>query len=144
MKFSTKRRYGTRALLEIAKNYKVRPTKRKEICRSQKISGSYLENILIALKSAGIIETLRGAGGGYALARPPAEINLLDVVIALEGSQAPVECLEKQGLCERSGKCVAQDVWQKVQAAQDKILRATTLAELVQREKHINKDDYAI
>ncbi len=144
MKLSTRCRYGSRALIEIARNYGQKPTKRKEICRIQGLSNSYIENILISLKSAGIVDTIRGARGGYVLVRPPSQITLLDVTRALEGSQAPVECLDNPVLCERSGRCATQDVWREVQEAEEKVLKKTTISALLQRERKFMQADYAI
>ena len=144
MKLSTRCRYGSRALLEIAKCYSREPVKRKEMCKRQGISESYLENILISLKSAGIIETIRGAHGGYILARQPGEISLLDVAQALEGSVSSVECLDDKTLCSRSGRCVTQDVWQEVKNAEEQVLRNTSIQDLVERDKKYSKPDFVI
>jgi len=144
MKLSTRCRYGSRALLEIARSYGREPVKRKDICRRQDISKSYLENILIALKGAGIIDTMRGAHGGYVLTRAPSSITLLDVARALEGSQSPVECLENGRICRRAGRCVTQDVWREVKEAEETVLRKTTIQDLVDRDKKYEKPDYSI
>lgn len=144
MKLSTRCRYGSRALLEIARDYGRQPTKRKDICRRQHIPNSYLENILIALKSAGIIDTMRGAHGGYVLTQPPAQITLLDVARALEGSQSVVECLDDSTLCRRAGRCVTQDVWRRVKEAEENVLRSTTIQHLIDGDKVYADADYTI
>jgi Rrf2 family cysteine metabolism transcriptional repressor len=144
MKLSTRCRYGARALLEIARNYGRRPTKRRDICKAQGLSDSYLENILISLKSAGVVDTIRGAHGGYVLTRPPAKVSLLDVVKVLEGSQAPVECLDNSVACDRSGRCATQDVWRRVREAEENVLKRTTVQDLVDRDRSYSSADYSI
>ncbi|MBD3393691.1 MAG: Rrf2 family transcriptional regulator [Chitinivibrionales bacterium] len=139
MKLSTRCRYGSRALVEIGRNYGHGPTKRKDICKNQELSDSYLENILIALKTAGILDTIRGARGGYVLCRPPSRVTMYDIAIALEGSQAAVECLDNDAMCSRTGACATQDVWRAVRLAEERILKETTVEDLVTREKRYSR-----
>ncbi|HUI90971.1 MAG TPA: Rrf2 family transcriptional regulator [Chitinivibrionales bacterium] len=134
-KLSTKCRYGTRAIVEIAKGYGKVPVKRKDIAKSQRISESYLENILISLKNNGMIDTIRGAQGGYMLKKPPSAIVLFDVVQALEGSLAPVECLERQSACNRIPHCSTRNLWKNLMDAQKKVLQSVTLQNLIDGEK---------
>ena len=134
LKLSTKCRYGSRAIVEIAKNFEKMPTKRKDIAKTQGISDSYLEDILIPLKNAGLITAIRGAKGGFRLARAPHEINLLHVITALDGPICTVECLCYSGSCERSGKCVTRSVWKRVQDAQEDVLREVTLQDLIDED----------
>jgi Rrf2 family transcriptional regulator, cysteine metabolism repressor len=140
LKLSTKCRYGTRAIVEIARCYGRNPVKRKDIAESQGISEPYLVNILLALKNDSIIDTIRGAQGGYFLTRPPAEISLFQVVKALEGSVAPVECLEHKGVCDRVAGCAARKVWKELMEAQEKVLRSVTLQQLLDKEKTDSPD----
>ncbi len=144
MKLSTKCRYGARALVEIAESYGDRPAKRKDIAQVQGLSDSYLENILITVRNAGIIETVRGARGGYVLSRPPEKVTLLEVVRALEGSLSPVECLEKPGVCAKTKACITRDVWRRVQEAEEEVLRGTTLQDLIDKKKNVPEIDYVI
>jgi Rrf2 family transcriptional regulator, cysteine metabolism repressor len=133
-KLSTKTRYGTRAILEIAKSYGVKSLKRKDIALSQGLSKAYLVNILITLKNRGFIDTIRGAQGGYVLKKPPSQIALFDVVQSLEGSLAPVECLEDNSACGRISTCVTRSVWKNLMDAQEKVLRSVTLQDLIDRD----------
>jgi Rrf2 family protein len=127
MKLSTKGKYGVRALFEIARNYGKGPLAIKEIAERQKISLSYLEQILHKLGKAGIIESVRGPHGGYELPRKPADITIGDVVRALEGPIALSHCLEpgESTNCYRADDCVARMVWvrvgEKIEAALDSI-----------------------
>ena len=127
MKLSTKGKYGVRALFEIAKHYGQGPLSIKEIAERQGISLSYLEQILHRLGRAGIIDSVRGPHGGYALARKPAGLTIGDVVRALEGPIALSHCLEpgEGGSCYQADDCVARMVWakvgEKIEAALDSI-----------------------
>ena len=141
MRLSTKCRYGTRALIEIGRNYGHGPVKRKDIAKAQDLSRSYIENILITLKSKKILKTTRGADGGFELLRLPSEINLYQVVTALEGSIAPVDCVEDESICKRDGKkCVARRAWLKLHEAQVAVLSGITLQDLLDWEKEDNKN----
>jgi Rrf2 family transcriptional regulator, cysteine metabolism repressor len=144
MKLSTKCRYGTRAMMEIARHYPDGPVKRKEISRRQKISAAYLENILIALKTHNLIRTIRGAGGGFTLDTSPKNITMLQIFQALEGSIAPVECVESSDACARSGSCASRRLWQDFYKSQVAILKTTTLQSLVDMEDSLNLADYSI
>ncbi|MFP4418019.1 MAG: RrF2 family transcriptional regulator [Chitinispirillaceae bacterium] len=144
MKLSTKCRYGARALVEIALHFGDTPAKRKDIAAIQGLSDSYLENILITLKTAGIIETVRGAKGGYILARLPERITLFDIVTALEGSLSLVDCLDKPDSCSKIDTCVTRDVWRRVQEAEEEVLRNTTLRDLMDKRNRVPEIDYVI
>lgn len=144
MKMSTKCRYGTRAVLEIAMCHSKGPVKRKDIANNQNISDSYLENILISLKNAGIIDTTRGANGGYMLRNDPSETSLLSIMNALEGSLALVDCVEKPSVCHRSDWCSTRVIWKKLQKVKEDVLRDITIKELVDYEKKAFVPDYSI
>ncbi len=144
MKLSTKCRYGSRAVLEIARNIDRGPIKRKDIVKSQMISDSYLENILISLKNSGIIDTIRGANGGYLLRRSPSEITLLEIVNALDGTLSPVECIDNPSSCERTVRCATRNAWKRLKEAQEEVLRSITVQELLEFEKKAFVVDYCI
>jgi Rrf2 family cysteine metabolism transcriptional repressor len=134
MKLSTKCRYGLRAMIELAKRFNNGPVKRKDISRVQNLSKAYLENILIALREKKLIVTTRGANGGFVLQSPPSKISVLQIVNALEGSIAPVECLENPSVCAKGGHCPAQKVWKKLKEAQEKALSEITLKDILDDE----------
>ncbi len=144
MKLSTKCRYGARAVLEIARNYGDGPIKRRDIVKNQQISDSYLENILITLKNGGVIDTIRGANGGYLLRRPPNEINLYEIVTLLDGSLAPVDCLDNTSVCEKTQTCATRIVWDKLRKAKEDVLRGVSVQDLVDFEKKNVGSDYCI
>ncbi|MFH1382896.1 MAG: Rrf2 family transcriptional regulator [Chloroflexota bacterium] len=135
MKLSTRARYGTRALLDIASNGTGGPVLLRDIAQRQEISPLYLERVISPLIAAGVVRSTRGAHGGIRLARLPSEIKLNEVVRILEGSLAPVDCVDDPKVCRRSGFCVTRDVWGEVKQAMDGVLTAITLADLMERQK---------
>ena len=135
MKLSTRGRYATRALLELALRPGDNPAALKDIAQRQQISIRYLEHLITPLVAAGIVRSMRGPKGGIALARSPQEIRLSEVIQLLEGSTAPVECLDNPAGCARSATCVTRDVWGELRKAMDNILDSTTIADLVERQK---------
>lgn len=144
MKLSTKCRYGSRAVMEIARTCKNGPVKRKDIVKNQQISDSYLENILIALKNGGVIDTIRGANGGYLLRRQASDVTLLEIVNILDGTLAPVECLNTPSICSRSPRCATRIAWIKMQEAEENVLRSITVQELLDYEQEKYIPDYSI
>jgi len=135
MKLSTRGRYGTRALLELALHYREGPVPLKDIAQRQQISLLYLEHLITPLIAGGIVRSTRGARGGVSLAKLPEEIRLSEVIQLLEGSIAPVECVNNPGICTRSELCVTRDIWSELKKAMNGILESTTLQDLVERQK---------
>jgi len=135
MKISTKGRYGTRAMIDIAENYSNGPVSLRQLTERQCLSLKYMEQIIPLLKSSGLIRSARGAHGGYVLAKKPSEISLRDIVEALEGSWSLVDCIDDPELCNRTEECGAYDVWNDIQAAMYKILDSTTLADMTALSK---------
>ncbi|CAM3679537.1 Rrf2 family transcriptional regulator [Deinococcus frigens] len=135
---STKAQYGLRAMIEIGRQGGD-AVPLKDVSERQGLSQHYLEQIASNLRRAGFIRSIRGAHGGYRLARPAAEINAYDVVTALEGSIAPVQCVEDDHTCESQNVCGTQDLWFRVDAALRDVLGNTTLADLIadsERQQH--------
>lgn len=135
MKLSTRGKYGFRAILELAINYGSGPIPLKHVSEQLDISQKYLERLVTSLKSAGLVQSFRGAHGGYALARHPSEIRLSEVIQSLEGSIAPSECVNNSAVCLRSKSCVARGVWVKMKEAMNGVLKSTTLQDLVEQEQ---------
>jgi Rrf2 family protein len=131
MKLSTKCRYGLRAMIELARNFNTGPLNRSSIAETQHITKAYLENILTSLREKKLVSTTRGAGGGFVLQLPPSQITVLAIVNALEGSIAPVECLENQSVCEKTPWCPARQVWKKLYDAQVKALSGISLQDII-------------
>ncbi len=138
MRFSTKGRYGVRALLDVALNSGQGPVLLKDVARRQGISAQYLEHLVSPLIKAGFLRSMRGARGGLTMAKPPAEVRLSRVIEILEGSIAPVECVDNPRICPRSDYCVTRDVWEDLKRAMLDVLDSLTLEDLM--ERHRNKE----
>jgi len=135
MKLSTKTRYGTRAILDLAVHYGEGPILVKDIARRQGISKKYLDHIITALKTAGLVKSFRGAHGGYVLAKDPSSIKLSEVIQALEGPLAPVDCVDDPSICPRSPYCITIEVWTSIKRAIFNVLDSFTLQDLVDKQK---------
>ena len=141
MIFTTKAEYGVRLLVELGRHSEAQPVSLKAIAESEGLPLAYLERIVALLKKSGIVESTRGAHGGYRLARPPEEIHMDEVVLALEGSVAPMTCFvddsdDQRVLCshesDKGHGCATKLLWTRVQGGVIKALATTTLAELVE------------
>jgi Rrf2 family cysteine metabolism transcriptional repressor len=135
MKVSTRARYALRAMMDLAMHNDGRPVLVKNIAERQKISGHYLEQILISLKVAGLVSSVRGAGGGFYLARQPSLIRLSEIMQVVEGTTAPVACVDVPDRYARSSFCAARDVWVEVKKAVDGVLESFTLEDIVNRQR---------
>ena len=141
MKLSTRGRYGTRALLDLALHGGEEPVPLKDIAQRQEISLPYLEHLVSPLIASEIISSTRGPQGGVRLAKPPQEIKLSEVVRLLEGSIAPAECVNNPNTCPRSDLCVTRDLWGELKKAMNGVLESTTLQDLVERQKRKEKPE---
>jgi Rrf2 family protein len=144
VKLSTRGRYGTRALLDLALHQGEGPVLLKDIAQRQQISLRYLDHLIAPLIAGGLVRTTRGAKGGVSLAKPPKEIKLSDVILLLEGSIAPAECVNSPGICSRSKLCATRDIWSELKQAMDGILKSTTLQDLVERQKRKEQPEEAM
>ncbi len=139
MKLSTRSRYGTRLLLDMAQHYKEQPTQLGDIARRQGVSVKYLEQIIIPLKKAHYIKSVRGPKGGHILTKSPEEITGAEIVALLEESISLVECSEDTTVCERANICPTRLLWKKASEAMFSKLQEITLADLV-KEAHSLED----
>ena len=144
MKISTKGRYGLRMLMDMAAHQASGPVTLHEVSERQGISAKYLWQIVNQLKTAGFVRGVRGPKGGYVLVREPEAITLLDLVQALEGPIALVECVAEESACSRAQGCVAQSVWSEVKRATCEALKSITLAEVLRRQAGGNAGTYVI
>lgn len=140
MKISTKGRYGLRVMVELAKRYGQGPVLAETIAVSQDISGKYIHVLVGGLRTAGLIRTARGPSGGYELTRSPSSVTALDVVSALEGRTAPVNCVIDISCCRRARGCATRDLWREVAAAIDGVLSGATLEQLAAKQ-HAQQDE---
>ncbi len=134
MRLSTRSRYALRALIDLAAHIDQGPTLVREIAEREDISVRYLEQLLLPLKAAGMVRAIRGANGGFTLAKNPEEINLRDVIHIMEGSTSFTECTDNADICPRADICVLRDSWIEVTDAANKVMEATTLQVLIDRQ----------
>lgn len=145
MRLSTKGRYGVRAMFDLALHSGEGAIALKSVAQREHISEKYLEHLFANLKKAGLIHSVRGAQGGYRLARPADEITLGDIIRVLEGPVAPTECVIEDGgreKCERSGECIMRTVWCRVRDEINEILDKITLAEIVEEQRKVSGQGY--
>lgn len=136
MRLSTRSRYGTRLMLELALNYNKGNVLLKDIAKVEGLSEKYLSHLVIPLKASGLIGSSRGAHGGYRLAKSPNLITIKDIVQALEGNLSPVECVNNPSVCERVKDCVTRDIWDTLDEKISETLSSITLKDLVESRKN--------
>ena len=148
MLFSTRAEYGVRLMVELGRRDDAEPVALSAVAENEHLPLSYLEHLVAKLRKAGLVESQRGAHGGYRLARPAEEIDMLEVVQALEGAIAPMECFhpdpEGKVSCSHEADgdhaCATKLLWTRVQGGVTKALGGTTLADLVEfAEGHTGK-----
>lgn len=133
MKLTTRSRYGTRLMLDMARRYQEGPIHLGEIAKRQDVSVKYLEQIIIPLKKAHYIKSVRGPKGGHILAKPPEEITVAEIVALLENGAHLVECIEDATVCERASSCPTRLLWKEVHEAMFAKLQSITLADLLKK-----------
>jgi Rrf2 family transcriptional regulator, cysteine metabolism repressor len=135
MRLPTSFRYGARAMAELGAAEPNRAVSVRELGERQSISAKYLEQILRALKAAGLVQVVRGQHGGYVLARAAKSITLREVYESLAGSAAPTECVDNPGKCPLLKTCPTRDTWVELKTAIERVLERTTIQELVDRKR---------
>ncbi|MEA5059533.1 MAG: Rrf2 family transcriptional regulator [Clostridia bacterium] len=136
MKLSTRGRYGLKAMVDLAVNYGGGMVSTATLAAMQGISDAYLEQLIAALRKAGLVNSVRGAQGGYSLARPPDQINVNEVLRVLEGSTTVMECVgTERAECGNACSCSARPLWLKLQNRIDEVLDSTTLADMAEDYK---------
>jgi len=135
MKLSTKGRYAMRAMLDLAAHYGEGPVLLKDVAARQEISQRYLEHLFLALKAAGLVNSARGANGGFSLAKHPGEIHLMDVMAVSEGPMSLTECVDDPGVCRRSSRCATRDIWLELKQALEGVLGGVTLQDMLMRQR---------
>lgn len=141
MKLSTKGRYSVTALYELALHYGEGVVPLKTIAKTQGISENYLEQLMAPLRRAGLVESVRGAQGGYTLARAPEDVTIGRIITAVEGPIALVDCVLTSAeaddqSCVRAGSCVTRQIWVEVCDSMNAVLNNISLADLVRRNRH--------
>ena len=140
MKLTTKSRYGMNAMYELVTRYGQGPVPLKLIAEKQNIPEAFLEQLMNQLRKAELVSSIRGAQGGYTLSRKPEEISVGEVLYALEGSMAPVDCLTDADSPCKNGGCAGRVLWGKIYAAIKDLVDHMTLAELAE-EYHSDKQE---
>lgn len=130
MLISTKGRYALRVMLDLADHNTGEFVPLKDVALRQGISEKYLESIIGVLSKAGLLEGLRGKGGGYRLNRPPTEYTVGEILRLVENSVSSVNCLEGEECCERASECRSLAVWEGLQQVIDRYLDGITLSDL--------------
>ncbi len=139
MKLSTKGRYGMKAMVDLAINYGGEPVSIKVIAERQNISEYYLEQLFAQLRKAGLIQSVRGALGGYSLNKPPAEISVSDIMNVLEGSVEISECIDEAN-CSNIDCCATRLLWVKIKDSIDQVFQSTALADIVVDYNKLKED----
>jgi Rrf2 family protein len=136
MKLSTRVRYGVRLMLSLAENWGNGPVLLRDIARREEISEKYLSLIVIPLRTKGLINSTRGAHGGYTLARPPEEITIEQILEAIEGRPSLVDCIGNSSRCSRADECVTRDVWAALGDTITQALDSVNLHQLIEMKKN--------
>ena len=148
MKISTKGRYGLRIVMDVAMNGNEKPRMIRDIAKSQQISEKYISRLIIDLRQGGILESIRGAKGGYKLSRNPESITVLEILEIMEGRIAIVECLSSPIHCVRASKCATKEIWNNVNEEIRTTLSKITLAYIMLKQQLLDKEngilDYCI
>ena len=135
MKISTKGRYALRLMLDVALHSHGTAVPLRDVAQRQDISDKYLEQIVTQLSRAGLVRSVRGAGGGYLLTRELEDYTVGEILRVLEGNLAPVSCADSDDVCRcgRAEHCVTVEVWRDIKAAVSGVVDNLTLADLVRR-----------
>lgn len=141
MKISTRGRYALRLMLELATNNSGELVSVKDVAARQDISEKYMEQIISPLKKAGYVKSVRGAQGGYCLAKAPKEYTVGMILRLIEGSMAPVDCLDDEvNQCARAGRCVTLRLWTMLDDAIKGVIDKVTLQDLVDWQEEMGQD----
>jgi Rrf2 family protein len=131
MRISTKGRYGLKAVIELARHHGDEPTSVRELAGRVGVSATYLEQLIKKLRVAGIVDSSRGAQGGYTLSRPPDAISVGIVLRTLEGSIAPMVCAEEGFCCENAHNCVEAFLYRRIRESIDDVIDKLSLQDLL-------------
>ena len=131
MKLSTRSRYGTRMMLDLAQHYDEGPVQIRNVSKRENISVKYLEQLIIPLKKANFIKSVRGPKGGHMLAKPPEAITVGEIVRVLEGGINLSSCIENPEVCDRTSDCLTRDLWEEATKAMYEKLNSATLSKMI-------------
>ena len=131
MKLSTRSRYGTRMMLDLAQHYDEGPVQIGAVAKREDISVKYLEQLIIPLKKANFIKSVRGPKGGHMLSKPPEEITVGEIVRILEGGINLSSCIENPEMCDRTSSCLTRGIWEETTKAMYNKLNSVTLSKMI-------------
>jgi Rrf2 family cysteine metabolism transcriptional repressor len=139
VRFSTRGRYGLKAMFVLAQHYGQGPLPLKQVAEDQGISEAYLEQLIGELRKSGLVKSVRGAQGGYLLGKPPDRITVGDIIRVLEGPIAPADCVidDDSDLCDQADKCVTRLIWERVRDSVTKVLDSMSLADMLAEASEI-------
>jgi len=145
MRLTTKGRFAVTAMIDVAMNGSRGPVTLAAVSERQRISLSYLEQLFGKLRRHGLVESVRGPGGGYNLARPAAEVSVADVILAVDEPIDATQCGGREN-CHDDRRCMTHDLWTSLNAHIFSFLRSVTLAQMVeqQRQKQAEKSEVAV
>ena len=141
MKLSTRGRYGIHAMYDLALNENGGPQSIKAIAEREGIPEAYLEQLIAVLKREGLVNSTRGAQGGYMLARKPEQITVGDVLRALEGGLGLVDCIDEEDSCGKSCACPSRIVWMKLRDGLNAIVDSITLQDMLEDYKRLTAQE---
>jgi len=146
MKLTTKGRYGLKAMFDLALHYNDKPITLSSIGERQNISVNYLEQLISLLKKAGFVKSIRGAQGGYILAKIPSKISVGEILVTLEGQMAPADCVgdDPEEICTNSDYCVTKIIFEKIYESINDVIFSITLQDMIDDHKQINSTDIQI
>ena len=148
MKISTKGRYGLRILIDLATHDPGKPRLIRDIAQSQQISEKYISRLVISLRRAKLVRSVRGINGGFHLAKAPEQITLLEILETMEGPISVVDCVRSPEKCKRQSLCPARDIWQKLNDGIRELTAQITLDDILnayrQRDFQNGIRDYCI
>lgn len=148
MRFSSKSEYGVRVLVSLGRQYGQGPVPLSEIARSGHMPLPYLEQIMGTLRRHGLVVSRQGVKGGFELVRPPQEVRMAEVVLALEGGISPMLCAvggrAGRVLCDLEGSCTSQVLWQRIRDSIMAVLETTTLDELIARPEPFRRREAGV
>lgn len=138
MRLSTRGRYGLKAMYQLAMHYGEGPIPLKQIADKENLSENYLEQLVSQLRREGLLNSVRGAQGGYMLAMPPKDITVGNILRILEGNLAPADCIiEDDYECSNEDNCVTKLVWIKIKDSIDQVVDSITLQDMIEESKKI-------
>ncbi len=144
MKLSTRAKYGIHAMVDLAMQAGNGPQPIKAIAERQSVPEQYLEQLIAVLRKAGLVCSVRGAQGGYYLAKPPGDITMADLMDALEGPIELSDCLTGEDVCSRACACPTKRVWERLSQSIDSVLRDVTLQDMLNDQQRMQTERGAL